>query len=245
MKLADKTIREIALEMPATTRIFEELRIDYCCGGNTNFVAACEKANILPGLVEEKISEVLETTGGQNEDELTEQVSPARLIDLIIEKHHAFTRDEIERLTPLMEKVARKHGERHPELLDLQANFKRLAADLAPHMEREEVVLFPFIKNLEAAQITGSTAPLPPFGTVRNPIRMMSLEHDTAGELLKKMRKVSNDYTPPENACPSFQALYFGLEKLEKDLHRHIHLENNLLFPLAIALEEKFMEAAA
>ena len=242
--LTDRTIREIAVEMPATTRVFEELKIDYCCGGNKNFLEACEAANLSPDIVKNKITDALKDSDKTSIDDLTHQISPAKLIDLIIEKHHTFAQKEITRLIPLMDKVAGKHGEHHPELLSIQKTFTDLCNDLMPHMQKEEVVLFPYIKNIEASEITNQPASRPPFGTVQNPVRMMQGEHDTAGDFLKQIRKLTNDYKLPEAACPSFQSLYFGLEELERDLHQHIHLENNILFPLAIELEEKVLAAA-
>ena len=239
MELTNKTIREIALEMPATTRVFQELKIDFCCGGHKNFKEACDNANISPDIVKEKISTVLRDMSEEPKNDFGKEVSPAKLIDFIVEKHHKFTRDEIHRLTPLMDKVARKHGDLHPELLEVHKAFTGLCEDLMPHMQKEEFVLFPYIKNLQVAEITNQSAPSPPFGTVKNPIRMMSMEHDAAGDFLKEIRKLTSDFTVPEGACPSYKALYFGLEEFEKDLHRHIHLENNVLFPLAIEMEDK------
>ncbi len=243
MDLTNKTIREIALEMPQTTKIFEELKIDYCCGGNKNLNEACESANVSAEVVAEKIS-ALSAAEGNSESDFSDQISPSKLIDSIVEKHHVFTRDEFKRLTPLLEKVVGKHAEKHPELNDVKAIFVELSNDLIPHMQKEEMVLFPYIKNLEVSELTGQSVSPPPFGTVQNPIRMMQYEHDNAGDILKRMREQTNDYSTPEGACPSFKALYFGLEELEKDLHHHIHLENNILFPKAVTIEANGVEAA-
>jgi regulator of cell morphogenesis and NO signaling len=236
-EIKNKTIREIALEMPATTRVFEELKIDYCCGGNKNFKEACKTADVSPEVVEERIMSLLENKDTASDHDFGAYVSPAKLIDLIVGKHHQFTTTELERLAPLMDKVVRKHGEMHPELKDVQIAFRELADDLIPHLKKEEVVLFPYIKSLEMGEIGGLAVPRPAFGTVQNPIRMMSMEHDAVGGILKKLRRLTNQFTAPEGACPSYKALYFGLEALEKDLHQHIHLENNILFPLAIEME--------
>jgi regulator of cell morphogenesis and NO signaling len=138
-----------------------------------------------------------------------------------------------------MEKVARKHGDAHPELFEIQEKLNVLNDELLPHMAKEEMILFPYIKELDNATARGRIPAPPHFGTVRTPVRMMMFEHDAAGDLLRRMRSLSSDYTVPEGACPSFAALYAGLEDLEKDLHRHIHLENNLLFEQAIQLEGK------
>jgi regulator of cell morphogenesis and NO signaling len=232
-----KTIREIAVAAPAAVPVFEEYKIDYCCGGGRNFNDACRFAGVAPAVVSQKINQILGNQG--QTDNSPETKSASELIDYIVEKHHVFTRREISRLTPLMEKVSRKHGDVHPELFALETEFRLLCEDLAPHMSKEEMVLFPFIKHLELSAANNLSSPRPPFGTVKNPVRMMMTEHDTAGDNLKKMRDITNGYAVPDNACPSFQALYFGLEELEKDLHRHIHLENNVLFQQAVQLEQE------
>ncbi len=243
MNLRNKTIREIAIEMPGTTRVFEDLQIDYCCGGNRPFAEACESAGISPDSVEEKIAEAVRNV---NDDVIqSDQLSPAKLIDLIVEKHHEFTKQELKRLAPLMAKVVRKHGEANLFLSDLQQMFEKLTEDLIPHMQKEELILFPFVKNLEVSSITGQPCAAAPFGSVRNPIGMMKSEHDEAGRLLREIRQLTSDFTAPESACPSFRALYFGLEELEKDLHLHIHRENNLLFPMAEQMESAATQTVA
>ncbi len=238
-KFTTKTIREIAVEMPQTTRIFEEFKIDYCCGGRKPFAEACELAGVNPQVVSQKIENALKVFGGNYETGYAGKQTATDLIDYILEKHHVFTKQEIERLTALMEKVCRKHGAQHAELFDLQATFQALGDDLTVHMRKEETVLFPFIKTLEMSLSQNLSVAPPHFRTVRNPVRMIMLEHDTAGGLLRKMRELSNDFSLPDGACPSFGALYFGFRELEKDLHRHIHLENNVLFPQAVEMEQK------
>jgi regulator of cell morphogenesis and NO signaling len=233
----NKTIRDIALEAPATTRVFEEFKIDYCCGGRRSIEDVCADSGIDPAVLIDRIEAAILNSSGQTDLAHPEDRSPTDLIDYILTKHHVFTAEEVTRLTPLMAKVASRHGELHPELLDLQKLFTELADSLVPHMQKEEVVLFPYILQLDAASAGLSAAPVPHFGTVENPIRMLMSEHDTDGERLRKMREITNDYTLPEGACPSYTALFAGLEDLERDLHRHIHLENNVLFPAAVKLE--------
>jgi regulator of cell morphogenesis and NO signaling len=233
-----KTIREIALESPQTTRVFEEFKIDYCCGGRKPFGDACMDAGLDPQVVAERIEAAMKDHAARGENGRQDGRSASELIDYIIAKHHLFTVRELERLTPLMEKVCRRHGDQHPELFKLQTIFLALADSLVPHMRKEEAVLFPYIQTLESS-LTGDMLAAPPhFGTVANPIRMMMADHEEDGERLRIMREISNDYTLPDGACPSYTALYAGLEDLEKDLHRHIHLENNVLFPAAVELEE-------
>jgi len=239
--LTTKTIREIALEMPLTTKVFETYKIDYCCGGHRNFGEACEIAGVETENVLREISECLKTSD-ENELKKIQNASLSKLIEYIEKTHHVFTRDEIKNLVPLMIKVANKHGEHNPHLFALEELFSELCADLAPHLLKEEQVLFPYIIELENYQNGKTHVSMPCFGSVNNPVGMMMREHDSAGDILRKMRKVSNDYKIPEGACPSFTALFTRLEAFEKDLHRHIHLENNVLFPRAIALENEIFE---
>ncbi len=239
--LSNKTIREIALEYPQTTRVFEEFKIDYCCGGRKPLEEACQTAGIETAQVWQKIEAAIDGVAEESKTEFPEHKKTAELTDYIVEKHHVYTVNELVRLTPLMEKVAGKHGPAHPELFGIQKAFRALADDLIPHMKKEEMVLFPYIKVLAAVVSTNIPVAEPHFGTVQNPVRMMMSEHDTAGDLLRQMREYSNDYTLPEGACPSYTALFYALEELEKDLHQHIHLENNVLFPKAIELEVAVM----
>ena len=238
-EFSTKTVRDIALEAPLTTRVFEEYKIDFCCGGRVPFEEACEKAGVDPAIVRGKLETILANAKTETTPD-KEQKNPTQLIRFIESTHHNFTRNEFNRLLPLMQKVAGKHGEGHPELFEIQRLLTELADDLIPHMRKEEMVLFPYIEQLEAAITRGAAVPLPHFGTVQNPVRMMMFEHETAGALLREMRVLSKDYAAPEGACPSYRGLYAGIEDLEKDLHRHIHLENNVLFPEAIEMEKQF-----
>lgn len=237
MQFTNKTVREIALEAPLTTRVFEEFRIDYCCGGRIDFAEACKNAGVDPVSVQQKLEAVIRSSEPATDS--IESRSVTELVDHIVGTHHLFTRTELGRLGPLMDKVARKHGDIHPELTEIKEKLNALTDELLVHMKKEEVVLFPYIKELDFASANDRSAMVPHFGTVQNPVRMMMFEHDSAGELLRRIRELSSDYKTPEGACPSYAALYAGLEDLEKDLHRHIHLENNVLFERAIEMEGK------
>jgi regulator of cell morphogenesis and NO signaling len=229
-----KTVRELALEVPGATRVFEKMGIDYCCGGNRSLADAC----VIAGVTFEAVQLELTEARLPSEDQTNFQTSTLEeLIDHIVRKHHSFTRLEIGRLNALLEKVCVAHGENHPELFRINVLFRELGADLETHMTKEERVLFPYVIRMEAA--TKQHIPLfrPPFGTVANPVRMMMLEHDRAGELLKEIRALSSDFVPPGDGCISYQTLYTALAALEKDLHQHIHLENNILFPRAVEME--------
>ena len=165
--------------------------------------------------------------------------SLAELIDQIVKTHHRYTRDEIVRLQALLDKVSSKHGQNHRVLRAIQARFAGLAQELKLHLMKEENVLFPYVIRMEGSVLQDDPILPPPFGTVQNPIRMMVQEHDGAGDALRELRQLSRDYTPPEDACTSFRVLYKSLEAFEQDLHQHIHLENNILFPRALEMERQ------
>lgn len=230
------TVREIATNLPASTRVFEKLKIDYCCGGSTPLVEACSKAGIDFDQVEQMLKGLTTAEAANSAVDFHDATIPA-LVDHIVNKHHVFTRDEMARLEPLFAKVVSVHGANHPELRQAQTLFKRLCADLTPHMMKEENILFPYMLQLEKSVRHKMAAPFAPFGTVNNPVRLMMMEHDVAGEILRDLRQTTNNYTSPADACISYQTLYNALAALEEDLHQHIHLENNILFPRAIETE--------
>ncbi|HJQ34907.1 MAG TPA: iron-sulfur cluster repair di-iron protein [Pyrinomonadaceae bacterium] len=229
-----KTVRELALEVPNATRVFERLKIDYCCGGGRQISEACAAA----GVPLERLSRMLDEACAAPVEAQDFTAGPlSELIRHILDTHHVYTREESSRIQALLEKVCGKHGENHPELGQVRAAFLKLDADLQPHLFKEEQILFPYILRLEAARAGGGMPPFAPFGTVNNPVRMMMFEHDTAGDLLREIRAAAHDFQPPADACMSFSALYRAIEDFEKDLHQHIHLENNVLFPRAVELE--------
>ncbi len=163
----------------------------------------------------------------------------ADLITHITGTHHFFVREESPRIEALAAKVVGAHGKNHPELLQVQASFSALSEELKVHLMKEEQVLFPYVLRLEESELAGEPAPPAMFGTMVNPIRMMVQEHDGAGDALRSLRSMTNDYTVPEDACISYSTLYQALKGFESDLHQHIHLENNILFPRAVAMEGK------
>ena len=181
--------------------------------------------------------EMLAGVGQSNEANDFQNTSLPELITHILDTHHVFTKSEMDRLQLLADKVLNAHGGNHPELVHLDELLTRLCDDLKPHMFKEEQILFPYINALVQAADQNRTVPFAPFGTVKNPIRMMTMEHDTAGEILRELRALTSDYKVPADGCISYQTLYQALENFEKDLHQHIHLENNLLFPKALELE--------
>lgn len=237
----NKTVREIAIEAPLTIRVFSNHKIDFCCGGRVSFAEACEKAGADPTLVMLQLEKAIDSAP---ETGVEAQKTASELIAHIVQTHHEFTRSEIARLRALAEKVFSRHGDTQPELWEVRNIFNELADELLSHMRKEEMMLFPYIEQMERAADAHGMPPMPPFGTVRNPVRMMMFEHDQAGDMLRRLRALSSDYTAPDWACPSYKGLYAGLEFLEADLHQHIHLENNILFPQAFELEKQMFEGA-
>jgi regulator of cell morphogenesis and NO signaling len=231
------TVREVAIEVPQSTRLFEKLKIDYCCGGNRPLSEACASAGVS---VDNMLDMLAEVTRSKSPDFDPQNASLPELIRHILDTHHVFTKTEMDRLRLLIDKVTGAHGANHPELIHLGELFKLLCADLKPHMFKEEQVLFPYIVAMSDAADRNQSAPFAQFGTVNNPIRNMMREHDTAGQLLRELRALTSDYQIPPDACISYQTLYQGLGNFEKDLHQHIHLENNVLFPKALEIENAF-----
>jgi regulator of cell morphogenesis and NO signaling len=233
---ATKTIGEIAVEEPNAAKEFEKLGIDYCCGGLRTLGEACAEAKIPLEEALRRLSQGMATpsqTAGREwkNEPLTD------LIAHIKDTHHVFVRKECLRIEALAEKVVAKHGSNHPELLQAKDLFRDLSGELATHLVKEEQVLFPYIVRLEEAAAAGEPAPPAMFGTIVNPVRMMMQEHDGAGVVLKQLRAVTKNYVMPEDACTSYRAFYEALLGFEADLHQHIHLENNVLFPRAVPME--------
>ncbi len=238
--IAEKTVRELALENPDATRVFEKLGIDYCCGGNKSLDEACRAANLQVNEVLSSLEAAKQATQDAHDaaNGHNWQAEPlAALIAHIKSTHHKYVREETSRLAPLFEKVCAVHGKNHAELFDIRDSFRALSDELRLHLMKEEMVLFPYIVRMEES-ITEHTSVLPaPFGSVANPISMMTEEHEAAGNALRFIRQASGGYTAPADGCVSYKTLYQALSAFEADLHQHIHLENNVLFPRAAALE--------
>ena len=223
-----KPVGELALEVPHAIAILEKWKIDYCCHGNQSVTDACARAGV-------DVNELLAAIGGDRSVDGERKWEREPLVELtkyIVDTHHVFTREIVETIRVLANKVATRHGGNHPEVIAVNTLAQALCDELIPHMFKEEHVLFPYIESMENGEAAASC-----FGSVANPIRMMMMEHENAGELLTQLRTTTNNYTLPADACLSFRALYERLVDLEKDLHVHIHLENNLLFPRVLELE--------
>lgn len=233
--MIDKTVGELVAEAPLRANIFEKRRIDYCCKGRRSLAEVCAAEGVP---VAEIVAELEREPGHERAADWAKETL-AGLATHIVERHHAYLRSALPSIALKLEKVVRAHGDRHPSVVEIRAVFEGLSSELTSHMAKEETVLFPHIAALERAAGEGAAPPIAPGGTVRNPIRMMEHEHDDAGRALARIRELTSDYQPPRDACNTFRALYAQLADLEQDLHTHIHLENNILFPRAAELEER------
>lgn len=232
-----QTVREIVQQCPAAVPVFEALGIDYCCGGNRSLEDACDRKKIPLDQVFSNLMDALVARPAKDDSQWMIS-SLSRLADHIVEQHHTYARRELTRLTALAEKVFLRHGDKHPELGRIRDLVNAIASEMSTHMIKEEQILFPRLKSIEDAASSGQTPAPAFFGSLINPIRHMMEDHDDTGELLQNIRSLTNDYPPPMGACMSYQALYRGLSDLERDLHQHIHLENNILFPRALEFEK-------
>lgn len=228
-------VSEIALSNSGARHILENAGVDYCCGGGKSLHDACLHANV-PA---EEILRRLRENKEQIEPGASQWASAplAELTKHIRQRHHQYVRNAILLLRPLLAKVRQKHESGHRELGEIEKLFGEVAREMTMHMQKEEQILFPFIDSLERAANGGEAVEPPFFQTVQNPIHAMMKEHDSAGELLRQIRAASGGYRPPADACISYRAAYQDLEEFERDLHLHVHLENNILFPRAAELE--------
>jgi regulator of cell morphogenesis and NO signaling len=235
MSFTDMTrVREIATADPRAKKVLEDAGIDYCCGGEKSLHDASLHTSVSSEEILKRLEENSKQTGP--DDANWASASLSALTQHIREKHHHYVRDAVPRVRALAAKVKAKHGLNHPELAEIEERFFDLGQELYMHMQKEEQILFPYLEALESSAGKGILEP-PFFQTVRNPVHMMMKEHDSAGEALHAIRKSSSAYQAPADACESYRELYRGLAEFEADLHTHIHLENNILFPRAVELE--------
>ncbi len=227
---SETTVRDIAVAMPASVRVFEKYQIDFCCNGKRPLDAACREAGLSAEALMAEIREAGRSPAGADTDWSAAPL--ASLIGHIIERHHEYLKAELPQIRTRLDKVVGNHIAERPWLAAVRSTFLALQAELMDHLRKEEMVLFPYVEALES----GSRAEAC-FASVAGPIQVMMAEHDSAGHALAEMRRLSNGYAAPEDGCPGFRALMHELAALEADLHRHIHLENNILFPGAIELE--------
>jgi regulator of cell morphogenesis and NO signaling len=233
MNITEQTIvGELVAKDYRTASVFKKQGIDFCCAGNRTIAEACAKKSIDPALVIETLEEIINKTNNPVADYNTWPLD--LLADYVEKKHHRYVEEKIVEIVPFLNKVASVHGDRHPELLEVQQLFRGCVEELTSHMQKEEQMLFPFVR-----QLANGKSVQPPFGSVQNPINMMMHEHTAEGERFRRIVELTDNYTPPADACNTYKVTLALLQEFEEDLHLHIHLENNIMFPRAIALEAK------
>ncbi len=238
--LKEQTIGQIVSEDYRTAQVFRNYGLDFCCGGNKTIEEACAKKDLDPQEVRTALQNV---TAEQNGRENYNEWSLDFLIDYIVENHHKFVRNKLPEIGAYAKKVAKVHGGRHEELKEIYYEFTKLHGEMLNHLNKEEEILFPYIKQLVEDEKNGEKPDSPDFGMAANPISMMEQEHDDAGAAMEKIQRLSSDFTPPEDACATYRILFQNLEGFQEDLHKHVHLENNILFPKALELERKLNNA--
>jgi regulator of cell morphogenesis and NO signaling len=234
-RVAHRTLGELVREDARAAQVLERLGPDFCCGGRRTLAEAAEEQ----GIPLEPVVDALQALG----DPALDSLEPAEWQDLdvlvrhILDRHHAYIRDTAPTITAWLVRLVNRHGARHPELAAMQQIFGDLAEELATHMVKEENILFPYINDLAATRRGGGRLPTGPFGTILNPVRVMEADHAVVGDLVGRLRALSGGFIPPADACATYKSCYAELAQFERDLHRHIHLENNVLFPRALELE--------
>ena len=238
--IENTTIGEFVAKDYRTAAIFSKYGIDFCCKGHRTIEEVCTKKKINEIHLVEELNAVLDT---KNDSGIDFNSWPLDLlVDYIEKTHHRYVEEKTPVLLQFLDKLCTVHGSNHPELFEINELFKGCAGELAQHMKKEELILFPFIKKMIGATISHENIEPPFFGTVNNPITMMMEEHDAEGERFRKIAALTNNYTTPEDACNTYRATFSILNDFEQDLHKHIHLESNILFPKAIALENFFSD---
>ncbi len=233
----DQIIGELVAIDYRTASVFKKYGIDFCCQGNRTIQDACEKKSMDSEAVLTDLESVIQSQGETPTDYKSWPID--LLADYIEKKHHRYVEEKILEIKPYLNKICKVHGERHPELFEIQEQFNASAGELAAHMKKEEFILFPFVRKMAKAKHEGLKVDAPHFGTVQNPVQMMMSEHNTEGDRFRKIERLSDNYTPPQDSCNTYNVTFALLKEFEQDLHLHIHLENNILFPKAIELERE------
>jgi regulator of cell morphogenesis and NO signaling len=236
-------VGDVAAAHPATIKVFQRNNLDFCCGGKRPLGEVCREASLDFEGFRAELEATIAGAPAEGRDFRSMQLD--ELVEFIVSRYHVSLREELPRLAQMMEKVLGVHGGRHSELQGVSRTLAAIQEDLDPHMIKEEQVLFPYIRSLALASTAGCEMPDSPFRTVRNPIRIMELEHEAVGGLLVQLRQLTSGYVAPQDACNTFRGLYHGFAELERELHEHIHLENNVLHPRAAALEARLQERVA
>lgn len=239
MEIRKETILgELVAQDYRTAEVFREYGIDFCCNGNRSIGIACETAGQNSEELIAKLSEVLSNPDNKTSDYNSWPLD--LLADYIEKKHHRYVEEKTPVLKEYLEKICNVHGDHHSELHGIRELFIKTAGELAMHMKKEELMLFPYIRRMVKAQSEQTQLRPAPFGTIQNPVNAMMSDHEAEGERFREMEEMSNHFTPPEDACNTYKVTFALLKEFQEDLYLHIHLENNILFPKSIKLEESF-----
>ncbi|ELR70228.1 Nitric oxide-dependent regulator DnrN or NorA [Fulvivirga imtechensis AK7] len=239
-EIIEKTIGEIVAENYKAAEVFHHYGVDFCCKGNRVLKDVCKQNDISIDEMVLAIQNIIQNGGGQAVDYYSWPLD--LLVDVIEKKHHAYVEEKIPVITQFLQRLCDVHGARHPELFEIKDLFTASAGELTTHMKKEELILFPFIRKLEKSKSVGQAVASPQFVSVQNPVDMMMAEHEAEGDRFRKINGLTDAYQPPSDACNTFKITYAMLQDFESDLHLHIHLENNILFPRSIALERTLAE---
>ena len=233
----EMTIGEIVAHDYRTAATFSKYGIDFCCRGHRSIAEVCLKEDVSS---EQLLAELDGVIADKRQETIDYKTWPLDLLaDYVEKRHHRYIEEKTPVLLQFLDKLCRVHGKNHPELFEVKELFALSAEDLEMHLRKEERILFPFVRKMVNAQIEANSVDEPLFGSVKNPIAMMMEEHDHEGERFRKIAAITDNYTPPADACTTYKTTYAMLQEFENDLHKHIHLENNILFPEAVALEAK------
>lgn len=233
----NEIIGELVANDYRTASVFKKYGIDFCCQGNRTINDACEAKKIDNKLV---VADLNTLINSKTDSGVDYQSWPIDLLaDYIEKKHHRYVEEKTLEIKPYLEKICRVHGERHPELHEINTHFNATAGELAMHMKKEELMIFPYIRKMAKAQQEHAKIASPQFESIQFPIQAMMEDHLNEGERFRIIEEISNNYTPPEDACNTYRVTFALLKEFEQDLHLHIHLENNILFPRAIELEKQ------
>ena len=236
----DSIIGDLVAHDYRVAAVFKRNKIDFCCNGNRSIEEACEKKGVDTGQLVDNLRSISTTKSDNQIDYASWPID--LLADYIEKKHHRYVREKTQEIMPFLKKIVSVHGAHHPELEEVLKLFQGAVEDLTHHMEKEEGILFPYIRSMVAAKSKGTSVSVP-FGTVQNPIRVMMQEHEHEGERFRTIADLTGNYTVPADGCTTYGVTFAMLREFEDDLHLHIHLENNILFPKSIEFEEQFVNA--
>lgn len=232
------TLAEITSEDYRSAVVFKKYKMDFCCGGKKTLEDACKERKVN---VDDIIQELKTNSSTLRPEENYGDWRIDFLADYIVNTQHSYVRKTMPEIQQFLLKTVSKHSENHPELLQIQELVIQVSQELLSHMQKEEQILFPYIKNLRDCEDKNKVLTPPMFGSIKNPIEMMEQEHEEAGTIFETIRELSNDLVPPTDACKTYQITYKLLNEFEENLHFHVHLENNILFPKAINLETELL----